>query len=272
MSMICLLHSKIAQVTQKMVFEKLRQTLHLQGGQRSKFEYLARDIEITDTEIRVVQPRSAQSIGLIPVTQDRKKKIDDPATSGEKSELRSLLGTLQWLCQHTRVYITVSVNKVAQRVNKATVRDLLTCNAIAKTVLETQGFGLTLRKGVFDMHNYVVVSFGDAAFANDESVKSQYGEITLLCRPDRVDQVMNGRYDLAALISWKSATVKRVVRSTLSSEGYAISEAGEQTVWITQCLEELQTPPGTDLKVIEEKASKRRNIVFTDSGPLTETV
>ena len=81
------------------------------------------------------------------------------------------------------------------------------------------------------MHNFTVISFGDAAFANSESVKSQCGNVTLITKPEHVELVKDGRYDLAALISWCSSTVKRVVRSTLSAEGYAISEATEQVEW-----------------------------------------
>ena len=103
-------------------------------------------------------------------------------------------------------------------------------------------------------------------------MKSQCGEVALVCKPQHVTQVMDGRYDLAVLVSWKSGTVKRVVRSTLAAEGYAISEAGELTVWLTQCLTELHMPPGTDLKMIEQIASTHKTFVFTDSGSLSETV
>ena len=63
--------------------------------------------------------------------------------------------------------------------------------------------------------------------------------------------VCDGRYDLAVTRSWKYGTVKRVVRSTLSAEGYAISEAGEQAEWIKQCLEEIQLEPGVKSSEME---------------------
>ena len=66
--------------------------------------------------------------------------------------------------------------------------------------------------------------------------------------------------------------MKRVVRSTLAAEGYAVSEAAEQTEWVKQVLEEVQQPAGTRLGVVEKLAESRKSVVYTDSGSLTDTI
>ena len=78
---------------------------------------------------------------------------------------------------------------------------------------------MCLRRGLLDMSKVTVPCYGDAAFANAEGEKSQYGMITLLAHHPGL--VFQGRLDLATLVSWHSGTVKRVVRSTLAAEGYA---------------------------------------------------
>ena len=168
--------------------------------------------------------------------------------------------------------ITVAVNKCAQRITKATVRDLQECNAIGRRVQETPSLGLILKRGIFDFENYVLVTFGDASFANAESVRSQCGEVVVACRPEHIPQILQGRYDLCTLISWRSATIKRVVRSTLAAEGYAISEAAEQAEWIKQVMEEQQHPHGTRQSLIEKKAELRKSVVYTDNDSLSDTV
>ena len=194
------------------------------------------------------------------MSPERKKQPTAAVSEEERSEMRSLLGSLQWLCQQTRVDIAVSVNKMAQRITKATVRDLLECNAIGKRVLETPDLGITLPRGVFDAKNCALVGFGDAAFANEESVKSQFGEVVLACKPNDVEAVCNGRYDLAVLLSWRSGTIKRVVRSTLAAEGYAISETSEQVEWIAQCQTGTRHGGDVDLKDVENR--RRRELAL----------
>ena len=251
---------------------KLVKELHLQGGVRNKFEYLSRIVEISEKHIKISLPKSARSIELIPVSAERKKNLDSPVTEEERHEMRSILGILQWLSGQTRPDIAVATNKCAQRITKAVVKDLIDCNTIGKQVLETPDLGLTINRGVFDMHNYMVLCFGDAAFANAETVKSQCGEIAMVCRKEHLDSIIDGRYDLAVLLSWRSATIKRVVRSTLAAEGYAISEAAELAEWLKQVLEEMQIPGRIDPRIVEEKAEKRLSVVCTDSDSLESTV
>ena len=213
-----------------------------------------------------------KSLEFITVDEERRKQVDQPVTEQERSELRSLLGSLQWLCQQSRIDITVAVNKTAQRITSATVRDLLNCNAIAKRVLETPTLGIVINRGNFDFKNYMVVSFADAAFASGGDVKSQCGELTVVCQKRHVPLISKGRYDLCSVISWKSATIKRVVRSTLAAEGYAVSEAAEQSILLKQVLAECLKPPGVRLSEVERAANADINTVYTDSGSLSDTV
>ena len=92
-----------------------------------------------------------------------------------------------------------------------------------------------------------MLSFGDAAVANGDSVNSQCGEITVASQKQHDPLISKGRYDLCSVLSWRSATIKRVVRNTLAAEGYAISEAAEQARLLKQVLKECQRPPGVRL-------------------------
>ena len=106
------------------------------------------------------------------------------------------------------------------------------------------------------------MTFGDAAFATSDNVKSQCGEITVVCKPEHITQVCRGRYDLCVPVSWRSATIKRVVRSALAAEGYAVSEATEHTEWVKQVLEEVQQPAGVRLGVVEKLAESRTSGIY----------
>ena len=63
-----------------------------------------------------------------------------------------------------------------------------------------------------------------------------------------------------------------MVRSTLASEAYSISEAAEQAEWIRHFLHELHVGPDTSLRTVEATAHIRPVIVCTDSHNLADTV
>ena len=64
--------------------------------------------------------------------------------------------------------------------------------------------------------------YADAGFANAEGAKSQCGLVC--CLTYHPELVKTGRFDLSTITRWQSSTIKRVVRSTLAAEGYAVSE------------------------------------------------
>ena len=73
---------------------------------------------------------------------------------------------------------------------------------------------------------------------------------------------------------WCSSTVKRVVRSTLSAEAYAVSETVETSEWIRQVLEEIwcASDEAPQLKDVESRSQRRRITVRTDSDNLVSSV
>ena len=92
--------------------------------------------------------------------------------------------------------------------------------------------GLVFRRNIVDLSldTATIVAYGDASFASSEGEKSQHGEIIMITHEPA--KLLSGHFETGHLISYKSGTIKRVVRSTLASEAYSISEAAEQAEWI----------------------------------------
>ena len=252
--------------------EKLQKVLYLKGGTGQVFEYLARLITITADTISISQEKSAGNVEQVPIEKERRAEPESPLKPEEKSEFRSLLGVLSWLAQQTRIDIAVAVNKLAQRIEKSTIGDLMQANSVAKQVVKTKERCLVIRRNIFDPKNLALVGFGDASFASAEDMKSQAGEILLACKPVDIAKIQNGAYDKGVLLSYRTATVKRVVRSTLASEGYAVSEATDLLEWTRYVIAEITSPPGTELALVQEAAEKITSVVFTDSHGLADTV
>ncbi len=98
------------------------------------------------------------------------------------------------------------------------------------------------------------MSFGDASFASSQDEKSPAGEVLLATRPQDIQKIRDGSYDKSVLLSFRTATIKRVVRSTLVSEGYAVSEAAELVEWTRYGIAEMVMPTDTELAQVQENA------------------
>ena len=155
---------------------------------------------------------------------------------------------------------------------KATICDALTLNRYAADIKSTKDRGLVFRRNIVDLSlgTATIVSYGDASFASSEGEKSQHGEIIMITHEP--DKLLSGHFELGHLISYRSGTIKRVVRSTLASEAYSTSEAAEQAEWIRHVLHELHSGPSTSLHEVESTACSRPVIVCTDSHNLADTV
>jgi hypothetical protein len=94
----------------------------------------------------------------------------------------------------------------------------------------------------------------------------------LATRPQDIAKIQNGSYDKCLLLSLRTATIKRIVRSRLASEGYAISEAADLLEWTRYVIAEITLAPGTELALVQEAAEKIQSVVFTDSHGLADTV
>ena len=145
--------------------------------------------------------------------------------------------------------------------SKATLSDVKTLNKLVEQAKSTAEMGIVIPFGVVNLETCSVACCADAGFANAEHEKSQCGLVC--CLTHSPELLKTGRFDLSTIISWQSSTIKRVVRSTLAAEGYAVSEGLESAQWFRQLLTEAHMARSS-LKDVEKEIVKRPAIVFTD--------
>ena len=96
--------------------------LHLKQSADS-FIYCGRTITITKDAILISMAASCRDCGPnLTLPTERRKQKDSPVTAAEKSEYRALLGKQQWCTQNCRIDFACEVNKMAQKIEKATVQ------------------------------------------------------------------------------------------------------------------------------------------------------
>ena len=171
------------------------------------------------------------------------------------------------MATQTRPDLSFRVNQAAQYTTIGTIRHGLLLNRVVKDAE-------ILRCIVFwrgkSLEQSSILVFGDAAFGNATRGRSQFGIIVVLTFD--VQKYMHSDYSTGFVVYWCSSVIKRVVRSTLAAEAYAVSEAAENGLMITQILEELLFGHRRRSLTAVDQQPKLPLIICTDSRNLEQTV
>ena len=156
-------------------------------------------------------------------------------------------GKASYLASCTRPDIACAVNQLSQRkADEATEEDFKRLDTALKQLREES---VELLYGNVDLETAEVHVFADASFATNADLSSQLGYVVFL-----VDQDRN-----CSLITWSSSKCKRVTRSVLAAELYAIANAFDVGFAIGHTFE----------SILGRKVELR---VFTDSRTLFDSI
>ena len=209
------------------VYQKVKKQLHelfsfRMWEESGTLQYCGCDIVKDDKVISLKQTDYITKQKPITLPSTRKNDPNSPLTQKETTQLRALIGALQWPCTQSSPYLQCSVSQLAGKVSKATVNTIDHGNKILR--MAKANSDVTLQYGnLGDINDITFVTYADAAYANRDDLTSQGGY--LLCMVNRtITDGDEGRYNL---IDWRSWKLARVARSSLSAESQATAEAAD---------------------------------------------
>ena len=188
-----------------------------------KFDYCGRTIEQGTTGIKVTCPNNAAKVRPIHLDASRRSQRECPVTEQERNQLRSVVGSLNWLVRVCPVDIAYEVHRLQAVMSKALVEDLIMCNQILNYVKKTPDKGLYYKYKAFSLEDMTIYSITDASHAADYDVsktgeplghRSQSGRVLTL-GPSEFGRTGRG---CLHVIEYHSSVIRRVCRSTLQAE------------------------------------------------------
>ncbi|CAE7496741.1 TY4B-J, partial [Symbiodinium sp. CCMP2456] len=106
-----------------------------------KFDYCGRTVEQGKDGITITVPNNAAKLRPIHLGAERRRQKDHYVTEQERAQLRSIVGSLNWLVRVCRVDIAYEVHRLQAVMQKAMVEDLIMCNQILNYVKKTPNKG-----------------------------------------------------------------------------------------------------------------------------------
>ena len=201
-----------------------------------------------------------------PVTVHRGRSPEDEMNDHDRSQLRALLGSLQWPAVQSSPHLQCSASLISGMMSTNKIRAIVEANSLLRFAKDNCDVGL--RYDPFETTNLsdlrMTVMF-DAAFGVREDGSSQGGYLMLLT-PKKVFQEETPYH----VLDWKSFKLHRVARSSLSAEAQAFGQATDAAEYACRfwaCIMD----PDMSLKEQLNQTSPLEPTVVTDAKALYDS-
>jgi len=212
---------------QRDVIDVIKGNFNISAEAESNFMYLGLNVNQGADEITIDQKHYIDKLQEIPLSADRKKLNDEPATKDERSKLRSLSGQMLWVTSQTRPDSAFGTCMMSNPGKSPTVKQLKEANKTVRKLKNSNNVMIKIPNvGHFDKMEIVV--HGDASHARLADGSSQGAFIVFI----------SGNGKLAPVL-WRSKKLKRVTKSPLASEILAVGEASDAGILIANVLKEV---------------------------------
>ena len=217
-------------------------------GKNEKFSFMYTGFKITQdsTGILLDQTEYVQkNLEALPLEPSRAKEKDAFLTESELTDLRHMVGGINWVVRATRPDLSFDLIDLSTKFKCGKVSDL---NRARKIILNLKASPCKIFFPKLDTSNLSFVVYTDASFANiNDGCGSIGGQLVFL----------SDKKGKAALINWHAGKVKRVVRSTLAAETLSLVEGLEDAVYHRTMVSELsgKKPENFDINAIIDNKS-----------------
>ena len=184
------------------------------------------------------------------------RRLEEKLTEKDIETCRSVLGQLAWVANQTRPEIACFVSETVGRLAEdPRVRVLKNIAGIVEYLKQTKGKSRIMYRPLGDPSEELALAFWcDASWASMPGLRSQEGYVTVLVTKKTADIIQSGaplkelreaKFNLfefpAAILSYRSGRIRRVVRSTFAAEVMALSSAMDDARALSGVVQELYT-------------------------------
>ena len=164
-------------------FDQLTKALEWSRWKEWSFEFCGIHIE-QDADLNITVDQAKYVAGLHPITVSRERGKQEGAklTSSEETQLRALLGGLQWHATSVASYLQCGVSMLQGEVKQATVKTLIQANKLLRQAKAYGNIKMRFTK-LGELQDLVIGVFSDAAWANRPDEGSQGAYLVFVSPP-----------------------------------------------------------------------------------------
>ena len=202
---------------------------------------------------------------LKPITVDKNRGTTDFLDSKDITQLRGLLGSLQWPAVQSSPHLQASASLLAGQLSTGNVETINEANRLLRFAKSNADVSLEYG-AICPLEDLRLVCSFDAAFGVRRDGASQGGYITMLVPKG----VFSGEEHPYHVVDWRSAKLPRIARSSLSAEaqaaGQAVDAVDHLCVFWSHILD-----PGKTLAELMHQPSSLEPTMVTDAKALYDS-
>ena len=215
------------------IIDKIRETFVFGTEDSGTFRYCGQNLSQNDNFDISVDCKDT-ILRTSPIRIEPGRKNYDEINAQEKTQLKSVAGSLSWVARQCRPDLTYRVSKMQSAASKGTVKDLKDANKVLDWAQSTADRGLVFKHDSVDWNNFMLGVITDASWAGEEEFipetgeneeyRSQGARLQVIASPE----ILSGEEATFHLIGYGSNIVKRVCRSTMQAETYTLQSGSEE--------------------------------------------
>ena len=206
--------------------------------ERRVFRYIGFNINQNNGgSMTLDQSDYVNDLEVVAVSSERKRHSDQDLAPEERSQLRSIVGRMNWAVQGTRPDLAFDLTDLSTKFKNGKVSDLIKATKCIKKLKYEQS---SLFFPVLNQNEtWRIIVFSDASHANLSQGTGSMGAHVIFL----VDSNSN-----CCTLSWHGGKIKRVVRSTIAAEALSLCEAVEDAIFLKHILTEISAAK-TEVKI-----------------------
>ena len=201
-----------------------------------------------------------------PVTIHKGRMAEDEMNDHDRSQLRALLGSLQWPAVQTAPHLQCSASLISGQQKTGKLRAVIEANQLLRFAKQNSDVKLNYEPLDIDsLANLRLCAMFDAAHGVREDATSQGGYLIFIA-PKKIFEEETSYH----LIEWRSFKLPRVARSSLSTEAQAFGQAADMVEFMCRYWICLFSPP-SKLKECLDQRSDLEPVMITDAKALYDS-
>ena len=213
--------------------EKILNTFSLRERNEAPFRFCGKEV-VQDNDFNITVTAKDNCEKIRPIDIGEKRRSSDKNNATETTCLRSVVAAMAWVARQVAPRLSYRVSKLQSVAGNGYVKDLRECNKVLEYAHSLAHEGLYFSSKGLSWDDAVVCTISDASFCNEtitvdgvpEPGRSQQGYVICLAPAD----MANITEAIIHPISWNSTHIKRVCRSTLMAETFAMIQGTEALI------------------------------------------
>ena len=196
------------------MMEHVLKTFECGKIEEGNFRYCGKEI-VQDDDFNITVTCKQTTLKMKPIVIKQGRKASDNLNDDEKSQMKSIAGSLSWMTRQCRPDLAYRTSKVQSMSSKGIVKDIRDANKAIDYAISTADRGLYFKAGVIDWNDMVNGCVSDASHGNEseeisgkvENHRSQGGRLQILATPS----ILDGEDVYFHVIGFASHILKRVL-------------------------------------------------------------